>query len=272
MPAGFSWNTPEVPRPENDNCRVPTPDRIDLKNEDVINGVKGLPDLWAGPKKKNYLDFIAMRQTKLRGTTGLYWIMKDHHERNASDVSPFEQPDFLEDDDFFVIDEDFKVHGNVNFYGEPVEIGELFDTVKREVNEDWQLTCEPLLVRGVVSEIEEDEEPSEHGTILIRRLRYDIPRKMCEELKFRPWYHDVIRLTLKTASGVDLDGYYDVLKPERTESRFGSTGFFNYYTLRLVRSTRFVPERMGICEPPPYDVPLLRGNSGEKVFEAELDC
>lgn len=252
---------------------TPVPSSIDMKTDEVLQGVQGLPDLFAGPKKKNYADFNSMRMTKLRGTTGLYWVMNDHHERNTSDASPFEQPDFLEDDDFFVIEEDFKIHGNVNIYGEPVEVGELFDTVKREVNEDWQLECDPLIVRGVVSEIEEEEEPSEHGTFVIRRCRYDLPRKLCEELGFRPWFHDVVRLTLKTASGVDLDGYYDVEKVERTEARFGATGFFTFYKLMLVRSSRFAPERKGLCEKPPYDIPLQRGNSGEGVLLEEVeDC
>lgn len=228
-------------------------------------GVRGVPDDGArqfgeggtfrdtffGPNDKNYLDFIARRVTKLRGTYCYYYELTSQTER-TDDIVPVsknrmvgpidnmpanvrhaggENPPLLEE-----------ARGVSAMYGEPIVLGRRLSSTEREVTPSWEF-AEPIMVRGVLTEPERAEIPDGRGSIYTTRVRLWLARILCEQWKIRPRIGDMIRLPTLTNPPRFQDDYYDVEESVINNTRFGSTGFFTAYTLQLARSSRFAPDR-----------------------------
>jgi len=207
-----------------------------------------LRDTFFGPRDKAYLDFIARRMTKLRGTYCYYYTLLSQTER-TDDITPASinrinspldmsrhagggNPRDLEES-----------KGISAMYGEPVTVGHRLSSVEREFMPDWEFS-EPILVRGVLFAPERAEIPDFRGTIYSQRIRLSLARVLCEsEWKIRPRIGDMVRIPDMTNPPRAQDNYYDVEEVVINDSRFGGIGYFTAFTLQLARSTRYAPQR-----------------------------
>ncbi len=220
-------------------------------------------DTFFGPTSKNYLDLIARRTTKLRGTYAYFYTLTSQTER-TDDIIPVstnrmlgpidnlpagerhaggETPDGLVD-----------ARGVAAAYGEPIILGNRISSVEREVTPSWDF-AEPILVRGVLTDPERAEIPDSRGSIYTQRIRISLARVLCdEEWEIRPRIGDMVRLPTLTNPQRFQDDYYDVEEVSINNTRFGSTGFFTSYMLQLARSSRHAPQRK-IAEKDKRDAP-----------------
>lgn len=209
-------------------------------------------DTFFGPRDKNYLDFIAKRATKLRGTYCYYYVLSSQTER-TDDIVPVsknrlvgpidnqpanirhaggERPSQLKD-----------AAGISAMYGEPVVIGHRLSSTEREVTKSWEFQ-EPIIVRGILSDPERAEQPDSRGAIYTQRIRLWLARTLCESpWNIRPRIGDMVRVPTLTNPPRTQDDYYDVEEVVLNNTRFGATGFFTAYTLQLARSSRHAPDR-----------------------------
>jgi hypothetical protein len=209
-------------------------------------------DTFFAPRDKNYLDFIARRMTKLRGTYCYYYVLTSQTER-TDDIVPVsknrlvgpldnlpanlrhaggERPDLLA-----------SALGVSAMYGEPVVIGHRLSSTEREVTKTWEFQ-EPIEVRGVLTDPERAEQPDARGSIYTQRIRLWLARVLCdEEWEIRPRIGDMVRVPTLTNPPRTQDDYYDIEEVVLNNTRFGATGFFTAYTLQLARSSRHAPDR-----------------------------
>lgn len=239
------------------------PNTAEITEDDL--GVRGVPDGPAtaspeqepdpfrdtlfGPRDKGYLDFIARRVTKLRGTYVEYYVLTSQTEKlddnipvsKNRDAGPLDRVDRAGGE---LYPEVFKEAKGVSaMYGETVTIGSRLSSVEREVLPTWDY-ADPIRVRGVLTDPERAEIPDGRGSIFTARIRLWIARVLCdEEYEIRPRIGDVVRLPNLTNPPFTFWDYYDVEEVSLNNTRFGSTGFFTAYTLQLARSTRFTPDR-----------------------------
>ena len=207
-----------------------------------------LRDTFFGPKDKQYLDFIARRTTKLRGTNCYYYLVNSQTER-TDDILPVSKNRIAGPLDSIRhaggttsphLDE---AKGIAAMYGEPVVVGQRLNSVEREFTPDWEYS-EPVLVRGILTDPERAEIPDQRGSIYTNRIRLSLPRILCEtEWSIRPRIGDMVRIPDMTNPPRPQDNYYDVEEVVINDSRFGSTGFFIAFTLQLSRSSRHAPQR-----------------------------
>lgn len=205
--------------------------------------VDTLRDVFTGPRDKNYLDLIARRMTKIRGTYAFYYRLRSQTQRTDGrtpvttkpGLTIFDQKAHAGGSRFPTIDED--AAGLAAAYGEPVLAGRRIDSVTREITPDWNFDS-PFEVRGVIVDPERSEDPDERGSIYTKRLRFHLARVLCEtEWSLEPQIGDMLRVPDL------LNDYYDVEEVVRNTSRFGGTGFFTVFVLQLARSSRHTPER-----------------------------
>jgi hypothetical protein len=204
------------------------------------SGTAGVHDTFFGPRDKAYVDFQARNITRVRGTNAYYYVKEDQNRRidgdyplsNAYEEGRIMKPEGADPDPF-------ARHGHAGFalYGENVKVGRRIDSAQREVQLDWPY-LDPILVRGILYELEHDQDPDERGVIYTRRASFDLARVLCDrEWDFQPRVGDVVRLT-KLA-----DRYMDIEDVQRDEHRWGGDGFFVVYKLILVKSSKYEPQR-----------------------------
>ena len=197
-------------------------------------------DTFFGPRDKRYLDFIARRVTKLRGTNAYYYILRSQTQRTdglipvskSDKLGPFDQVRHAGDNE----------EGISAMYGEAVRLGSRLSSTEREISPSWDFN-EPIPVRGITYDPERTETPDDRGAIYVHRIRISLARVLCEGTwKIRPQIGDMVRFPELTNPGLSQD-YYNVEEVVINDTRFGSTGFFTAFTLQLIRSSRFSPER-----------------------------
>lgn len=207
-----------------------------------------LRDTFFGPRDKGYLDFLARRITKLRGSNVYYYVLTSQTEK-TDDVIPVSKNRMASGNDKIrhaggttsplLVNE----AGISAMYGEPVIVGERLNSVERQFTPSWEF-AEPILVRGVLFDPERAEIPDQRGAIYTQRIRLALARVLCEnEWKIRPRIGDMIRIATITNPPRVQDDYYDVEEVVYNDTRFGSTGFFTAFTLQLARSSRHAPDR-----------------------------
>jgi len=239
------------------------PDSSEITESDL--GVRGVPDTiqgqqsaqqtpdtlrdtFFGPRDKRYLDFIARRMTKLRGSNCYFYTLLSQTER-TDDVVPVSKNRIATPHDSvrhaggttspLLTDE----RGIAAMYGEPVVVGQRLNSVEREFTPTWEF-AEPVLVRGVLTDPERAEVPDHRGAIYTQRIRLSLARTLCEnEWKIRPRVGDMVRIPDLTNPPRPQDNYYDVEEVVINDTRFGATGYFTAFTLQLSRSSRHAPER-----------------------------
>lgn len=208
-----------------------------------------LRDTLFGPSDKKYLDLLSRRITKLRGTYAEYYVLTSQTEKLDDntpvsinrDLAPGERKSRAGGELYPGTFKDAK--GVAAMYGETITLGPKISSVEREVMPTWEFKP-PVRVRGILTDPERAEIPDSRGSIFTNRLRYSLARTLCDnEYGIRPRIGDVIRLPDLTNPKLTFWDYYDVEAVELNNTRFGSTGFFTAYTLQLVRSTRFTPDR-----------------------------
>lgn len=209
-----------------------------LPGTSPTNGVRGT---FVGPRDKLYADFNARDVVRMSGTNGWYYVLDDQNRRvdgdrpisNAGERRNITTPEGTGPDPF-----QRNRHAGLALYGERVKLGRpLRSSVLQEVEPDWPY-LEPLLVRGLITEPEHEEEPDERGVIYVRRARFHLARIMCEqEWCFQPQPGDIVRFEKV------VDQYMDVHEVTRDESRWGTDGFFVSYILNLVKSSKYEPQR-----------------------------
>lgn len=205
-------------------------------------------DTFFGPRDKTYLDFIARRTTKLRGTYVYYYLLRSQTER-TDDIVPVSKNRLAGPDDTIrhaggaSPDSLEEARGIAAMYGEPVTVGHRLSSVEREFSPTWDF-AEPVEVRGILTDPERAEIPDQRGAIYTQRIRVSLARILCEtEWKIRPRVGDMIRIPTITNPPRTQDDYYDVEEVVINDTRFGSTGFFTAFTLQLARSSRHAPDR-----------------------------
>jgi len=195
-------------------------------------GIPSLPDTFVGPRDKAYSDFVARDLTRVRGTTGFYYVKLDQNRRIDGDKPISSPPPPLEGN---VLRR--RNHAGAALYGEQVIVKDQIDSVSREVQPDWAYD-NPILVKGIVLNPTYENTPDERGAIYVKRCEIDFARVLCEEeWKFQPKHGDVIYLPKLH------EGYFDVEEVSTDEARFGATGFFVTYHLTLWRSTVYEAQR-----------------------------
>ena len=205
-------------------------------------------DTFYGPRDKTYLDFLARRMTKLRGSYAYYSVLTSQTEK-TDDIVPVSKNRNAGPHDNIrhaggttAADLD-EARGVAAMYGEPVIVGHRLNSVEREFTPSWEF-AEPILVRGVLTDPERAEVPDARGSIYTQRIRISLARVLCEtEWDIRPRIGDMVRIGTITNPPRDQDDYYDVEEVVFNDTRFGSTGFFTAFTLQLSRSTRHAPDR-----------------------------
>lgn len=203
-------------------------------------GIPGFKDTFAGSYDKSYVDHLCRNMTRLRGTNGFYYVKQDQNRRIDGD-RPIDSPPTPPEGDVLRRRE----HAGNALYGEQVIVREQVDSVTREVQPDWAYD-EPILIRGIVYEVQHENEADERGAIYVKRCSIDLARVLCErEWGFAPQPGDVVHLPKLFGESTDTKtgGYFDVEDVDRDESRFGATGFFASYKLMLWRSSKFEPQR-----------------------------
>jgi len=206
-------------------------------------------DTFFGPRDKKYLDFIARRVTKLRGTNVYYYELRSQTERMDDTVPVSKNRDAGPLDnvkraggEFSSLLKDAK--GVSAMYGETITLGPRLSSVEREILPTWDFT-QPIEIRGVLTDPERAEIPDARGAIFTNRVRLWVARVLCdEEYEIRPRIGDMIRVPdLITNPPFTGWSYYDVEEVALNNTRFGATGFFTSYTLQLARSSRHAPDR-----------------------------
>lgn len=205
-------------------------------------------DTLFGPQSKKYLDFLARRESKLRGTNCFYYVLKSQTEK-TDDIIPVSKNTLAGPFDTIRhaggelppnLD---SARGVSALYGEPIILGHRISSVEREVMPTWEF-AEPIDIRGVLTDPERAEIPDARGSIYTQRVRLHLARVICEtEWNIRPRIGDMVRVPTITNPPRIQDDYYDVEEVVLNNTRFGSTGFFTAYTLQLARSSRFAPQR-----------------------------
>ena len=194
-------------------------------------GITHHPDTFIGPRDKVYADFSTRDRIRLRGVDGFYLVKTDHPNRVDGD-----HPGSITD----AAKEDIRLrrdHAGLALYGEQVIVGERLDSVRREIEPDWAY-ANPILVRGLPYEVQNEKSAGDRGGTYVRQLKFDLSRASCdEEWSIRPQPGDVCRIPNL------YDGYFDVKNVDEDRSRWGATGFFTVYVLDLFRSTRYEPQR-----------------------------
>lgn len=217
-----------------EEIRQPTPPDYaygQFKDLPGTAGIPSAPDTFVGPHTKHYLDFLSRQMTRLRGSNVYYYVKDDQSQRIDGD-RPMSNSEKAQEDALAR-----KRHAGNALYGEQVIVGETLDSVRQEIQPDWPYLA-PILVRGVAAEISHEFDPDERGSIYVTRMRFDLARVLCEkEWRFIPKPGDVIRFVEK------FNGYFDVDEVEDEEGRAGSSGFRIFFTLRLVHSTKYEPQR-----------------------------
>ncbi len=223
----------------------------------ATNGVR---NTFFGRRDKLYADFTARDTVRLSGINVWYYVLDDQNRRvdgdrpisNAGERRNITTSEGTGPDPF-----QRTRHAGFALYGERVRLGQPLksSSVLQEVEPDWPY-LEPLLVRGVLTEPEHEEEPDERGVIYVRRARFHLARIMCEqEWDFQPQPGDIVRFE-KIA-----DQYMDVNEVTRDETRFSTDGFFVSYILSLVKSSKYEPQRkiasrkQATTEPAPQGMP-----------------
>lgn len=211
-----------------------------FKNLSGTSGTAGVRDTFFGPRDKAYVDFHARNDTRVRGTNCYYYVLDDVSRRidgdrpisDSKEGGRIDVPEDAEPNPF-----QRKAHAGLALYGERVKIGRRLDSVRREVIPDWPY-LDPILVRGVVYEVEHEEEADERGSIYVRRATMDIARVLCDrEWDLQPRIGDIVRFPKL------LDQYMDVREVDRDERRWGGDGFFAIYKLYLVKTSKYEPQR-----------------------------
>lgn len=205
------------------------------------SGTSGVGGTFMGPRDRAYVDFHARDLTRTSGKNAWYYPKEDQNrridgDRPLSDARP--ERNQVTDPESTPADP-FARHNHAGFalYGENARLGRRLDSVTREIIPDWPY-LQPILVRGVLYEVEHSQEPDERGAIYVREGQFDLARVLCEtEWDFQPRPGDVVRFDHLG------DLYMDVEDVSRDESRFGSTGFFAVYKCRLVKSSKYDPSR-----------------------------
>lgn len=204
------------------------------------SGAAGVSDTFFGPRNKALVDFHARNMTRLRGTNAFYYVLADQNRlidgdrplSNSDEDGLITTPEGTETSPF-----QLKRHAGFALYGERLIIGERLDSVRREVQPDWPYK-DPIKVRGVLYEIEHEQEADERAAIYVKRGTYDIARVLCErEWEMQPRPGDVLRFNKLS------NQYMDVEDVSRDEHRWGGDGFFVVYKLLLVKSSKYEPQR-----------------------------
>jgi hypothetical protein len=205
-------------------------------------------DTFFGPRNKQYLDLLARRETKLRGSYAFYYALTSQTEK-TDDVLPVSKNrqagplDNIRHAGGTTSPHLKDQKGISAMYGEPVIVGHRLNSVEREFTPSWEF-AEPIKVRGLLFDPERAEVPDQRGAIYTNRIRLGLARVLCEtEWKIRPRIGDMVRIANLTNPGRVQDDYYDVEEVVINDTRFGSTGFFTAFTLQLSRSSRYAPER-----------------------------
>jgi hypothetical protein len=212
-----------------------------FKNAPGTSAVPGVRDTFFGPRDKAFADFHARDMTRIRGTNLWYYVLDDQNRRVDGDrpLSDAEhRRDITTPEDTDVDPFQRKAHAGFALYGERVKMVKRLDSVRRQVEPDWPY-LDPILVRGLVFEVDHENEPDERGVIYVRRATLELARVLCErEWKFQPRPGDIVRFEKL------LDQYMDVEDVHRAEDkRFGGDGFFVVYKLTLVKSSKYEPQR-----------------------------
>lgn len=204
-------------------------------------GTAGPDDTFFGPRNKVYMDHLARQMTRIRGTNAYYYVLEDQSRRvdgdrpisDNDDAGRINRPEGAPSPTF-----QRKAHAGQALYGEYAKVNRRLDSVRREVQPDWPY-LDPILVRVLVGSPEYEREPDERGTIYIRRVEVFIARVLCEEeWDFQPHENDILRFPKL------LDQYMDVEEVSRDdEQRYGATGYFQSYKLRLVKTSKYEPQR-----------------------------
>jgi hypothetical protein len=211
-----------------------------FKNLKGTSGAAGVRDTFFGPRDKAYVDFHARNDTRVRGINAYYYVLEDENRRidgdkplsNSLEGGRIDVPEKTEPDPW-----QRKAHAGSALYGENIKIGRRIDSVRREVIPDWPY-LDPILVRGVVYEVEHEEEADERGVIYVRRATIDLARVLCDkEWEFQPRNGDVIRFPKL------LDQYMNVREVDRDERRWGGDGFFAIYKVYLEKTSKYEPQR-----------------------------
>lgn len=227
-----------------------------FKHLPATSGTAGVADTFFGPRDKAYVDFHARDLTRARGKNAWYYVLEDHNRRidgdrplsDAQNEGRVNVPEDAEPNPFARTQ-----HAGFALYGERVKIGQRLTSVIREVQPDWPY-MQPILVRGLIYELEHEQEPDERGVIYVRRAAFDLARVLCEtEWDFQPRIGDIVRFDRLG------DQHMDVEDVTRDEHRYGGTGFFAIYKLMLVKSSKYDPsrkiaERKRIGAPPDGEV------------------
>ena len=207
-----------------------------------------LRDTFFGPRDKGYLDFLARRITKLRGSYVYYYTLLSQTER-TDDILPVSTNrlagplDNIRHAGGATNDLLVNERGISAMYGEPVTVGNRLNSTEREFVPTWCF-ADPIAVRGVLFDPERAETPDQRGAIYTQRIRVSLARVLCEnEWKIRPRIGDMVRIPTLTNPGRTQDDYYDVEEVVINDTRFGSTGHFTAFTLQLSRSSRHAPDR-----------------------------
>lgn len=197
------------------------------------NGIDSKPDTFIGPRDKVYADFKARDRIRLRGCDAFYFAKLDQPRRiDNKDGTPLKNSEAVAEDVF-----KRRSHAGMALYGENAIVGERLDSIHREIQPDWA-PDNPILVRGLPYQVENERSAAERGGLYTRSLKFDLSRASCEsEWSIAPQEGDIVQIPEL------YDGYFDVKNVDTDESKLGSTGFFVVYKLSLFRSSRYPPER-----------------------------
>jgi len=195
-------------------------------------GVPGFEDTFFGDLDKGFIDCLNEDLTNLRGQPILYFVKRDQTRRIDGDA-PGEDRDGITP-----VVGLRKRSGDLigAMYGEPTRIKNRIDSVRREVEHDWNY-ADPVKLFAVVLDPSSEETPDERGTTYARTIRVDIARTCAEDAGIRPRQGDVIQLVKL------LDGFYDIEDVSRDDSRFGGNGNFHVFQCTLAKNSKFVPPR-----------------------------
>ncbi|MGD9725464.1 MAG: hypothetical protein AB7V39_03610, partial [Nitrospiraceae bacterium] len=178
------------------------------------SGVPGFDDTFFGPNDKRYIDRKAKAMSNLRGIDMYYYKMKNQTQdidgpRPLTD-GPGPAPELEVRDQKTQPIPVRARSGNMSLYGESVIVQNRLDSVRREVIPDWDY-ADPVAMRALGMEPQQEEEPDDRGTIFIYSLKLHVARILLDEAKIRPRAGDVIRLPKL------LESYYDVKHVERDQ-------------------------------------------------------
>ena len=211
-----------------------------FKNMPGTGSTAGVHDTFYGPRNKALVDFHVRNMTRIRGQNLYFYVLESHNRRidgdrplsNNLDEGRVTLPESDQPVDFAR-----HRHAGMALYGENVIVGKRIDSVRREMIPDWPF-LDPLLVRGVLYDVEHEQEPDERGSIYVRRASLDLARVLCDrEWDLQPRVGDIVRLPRLN------DLYMDIEDVSRDESRWGATGFFAIYKCILVKTSKYEPQR-----------------------------